>query len=667
MKKILILLGLLIGFGGYSQNPDYHRFGARTKFIQPDTLSTAQRTALTPKLGTLIYHKDTGISQWEQWNGSSWEELSGTDENAIHDNTAGEINAITEKVTPVGADVLLMEDSEDGFEKKSVEISNLPFLTSVGTLQQVTDEGNSTNNNIQVVREGTSQVSSSNASNENITAILQANATKASLRLGTIMGHFTEISSEDATDDRVIKTPDSDGTIATEEWVTAQNYGSYEGFTETGSIAGEDLVNMIGPLDGSYNPIGPLVAVVQNDSTVVIAAKELSISGIDFNTNVSFYENGEVYFQKYDNTSTITGTPNKLAAFDVAGKIIPIDIPSGSGDMLKSTYDPNSVEGDAFDMDNMVEGTDTKILTAAERTILTNTSNTNSGDVTLAGTPDYLTISGQVITRNQIDLTADVTGDLPLSNIAQQIPYSVLGRTGSGTGDVASIDAGFNTILSRNGSGNVAFNSVSAINTMLGTAILSGNQTFTGINNFTNTGNSFTTSADPYDSGWNGDNTVPRKDDVYDEMEKKISSDGAGRTNAETVSNQYAQSRADYATDGAPSTGTWVFIKDPLNGEELAAGSTTIDFVDADGYATPYIFLDNTTDDETSFTLTDMRELDVVEIYLNQATEPSFTPTVDIVPDTLDWTADSLASTDVTLTVWRDGLGNYQGVYTKRP
>lgn len=40
----------------------------------------------------------------------------------------------------------------------------------------------------------------------------------------------------------------------------------------------------------------------------------------------------------------------------------------------------------------------------------------NSTDVTLAGTPDYLTLSGQVITRNQIDLTTDVTGVLPGAN-----------------------------------------------------------------------------------------------------------------------------------------------------------------------------------------------------------------------------------------------------------
>ena len=38
-------------------------------------------------------------------------------------------------------------------------------------------------------------------------------------------------------------------------------------------------------------------------------------------------------------------------------------------------------------------------------------------DVTLAGSYDYLTISGQEITRNQIDLSADVTGTLPNANL----------------------------------------------------------------------------------------------------------------------------------------------------------------------------------------------------------------------------------------------------------
>lgn len=52
---------------------------------------------------------------------------SGTDEDAIHDNVAGEIAAVTEKTTPVDADLLLIEDSEDSNNKKRVQLGNLPF------------------------------------------------------------------------------------------------------------------------------------------------------------------------------------------------------------------------------------------------------------------------------------------------------------------------------------------------------------------------------------------------------------------------------------------------------------------------------------------------------------------------------------------------------------
>ena len=54
--------------------------------------------------------------------------------------------------------------------------------------------------------------------------------------------------------------------------------------------------------------------------------------------------------------------------------------------------------------------------------------------VTLAGTPDYITISGQVITRAAINLTTDVTGDLPVAD----------GGTGSSTAAGARTNLGVN-------------------------------------------------------------------------------------------------------------------------------------------------------------------------------------------------------------------------------
>jgi hypothetical protein len=69
-------------------------------------------------------------------------------------------------------------------------------------------------------------------------------------------------------------------------------------------------------------------------------------------------------------------------------------------------------------------------------------SGTNTGDVSLAGTPDYLTISGQTITRGLIDLATDVTGDLPFANIAQVATDRVVGRDTGGTGDIETLTVG---------------------------------------------------------------------------------------------------------------------------------------------------------------------------------------------------------------------------------
>jgi microcystin-dependent protein len=52
--------------------------------------------------------------------------LSGvTDADAVHDNVAGEIAAVTEKATPLGADLLLIEDSADSNNKKRLQVGNI--------------------------------------------------------------------------------------------------------------------------------------------------------------------------------------------------------------------------------------------------------------------------------------------------------------------------------------------------------------------------------------------------------------------------------------------------------------------------------------------------------------------------------------------------------------
>jgi hypothetical protein len=68
----------------------------------------------------------------------------------------------------------------------------------------------------------------------------------------------------------------------------------------------------------------------------------------------------------------------------------------------------------------------------------------NSTNVSLSGALDYLTISGQVITRNAVDLTSDITGTLPIGSGGTGLTSVTSGHVlyASGTDTIASASAG---------------------------------------------------------------------------------------------------------------------------------------------------------------------------------------------------------------------------------
>ena len=57
------------------------------------------------------------------------------------------------------------------------------------------------------------------------------------------------------------------------------------------------------------------------------------------------------------------------------------------------------------------------VITVAGTIAATGLSGSNTGDVTLAGSPNYITIAGQVITRSLVNLGSHVTGNLPVANL----------------------------------------------------------------------------------------------------------------------------------------------------------------------------------------------------------------------------------------------------------
>jgi hypothetical protein len=90
--------------------------------------STDDAMAFAVRIGDVIYFR-TGISLGDGDSSTGIAPVpggSGTDPDAIHDNVAGEINAVTTKGTPVSGDLLLIEDSADSNNKKKITIGTLP-------------------------------------------------------------------------------------------------------------------------------------------------------------------------------------------------------------------------------------------------------------------------------------------------------------------------------------------------------------------------------------------------------------------------------------------------------------------------------------------------------------------------------------------------------------
>jgi hypothetical protein len=95
----------------------------------------------------------------------------------------------------------------------------------------------------------------------------------------------------------------------------------------------------------------------------------------------------------------------------------------------------------------------------------------NSTNVTLAGASDYITINGQEITRNQIDLTSDVTGNLPSGSVSGLGSLATQSSI-DGTAITSTGETGGTKFLREDGDGTCSFQEPSIdVETPLNTAL----------------------------------------------------------------------------------------------------------------------------------------------------------------------------------------------------
>ncbi len=225
---------------------------------------------------------------------------------------------------------------------------------------------------------------------------------------------------------------------------TNTTYTAGTGLTLTGTTFSNDLGTTIESSEITDNTITAADLFVTGNGTsgqVLTSDADGSFSWTakttDTNTQLSNAQVKTAYEANADTNAFTDAEQTKLGNIEASADVTDTANVTSAGALMDSEVDAD-IKTLSLPANSNISGFGATVIDDADAATARTTlgvdaaGTDNSTDVTLAGALDYLTIVGQVITRNAIDLAADITGVLGLSN----------GGTGASTSSGARTNLG---------------------------------------------------------------------------------------------------------------------------------------------------------------------------------------------------------------------------------